>query len=399
VNEATWSDAEGQLRAGLEAELEVIGAEELPWYEGAEALQESRRTGDWQLRWQLRAFEQAIDAEDPVTAEAALEAAEQADSRELRALRWRLRWLRARLLLPMIAPWALLAGCAYGLGLLLDWLTRRRVKPSRRKRLGNPYVTGRPLRDAGLVYGREVILRRLLEVIQTGRPAYLTGERRIGKTTLLLQAGEAFERQGGVAVFADISGSVGDEAVKVVKRALRMSRAHEGKRLVLIDEIDALNNAAPEVLEALAELTRDEAVLVAGVGLDLSRSPWSVEILPVEPISREACCALLTEPVRGFCDWEKTALDAVVERAEGRPMVVQLYGFNCVERLNVTARRVIRVQDVEAVKEAVDRAWKTIQDHGLEGDIVPIDVDSARLELGRLLQELEELELLLGTRP
>jgi hypothetical protein len=28
---------------------------------------------------------------------------------------------------------------------------------------------------------------------------------------------------------------------------------------------------------------------------------------------------------------------------------------------------------------------------------VPIDVDSARLELGRLLQEIEELELMLGS--
>ncbi len=399
MNAATWFDAEGQLRAALQAELELIGAQDLPWHEAAEALEQSRRSGDWQLRWQRRAFEQALEAEDPVTAEAALEAAEVASGGELRALRWRLRWLRAGLLLPMIAPWALLAGCAYGLGRLLDWLTRRRVRPSRRKRLGNPFVTGRPLRNAGLVFGREAILRRLLEVIQTGRPAYLTGERRIGKTTLLLQAGEAFERQGGVSVFADISGSVGDEALKVVRRALRMSREHEGKRLVLIDEIDALNNAAPEVLEGLAEMTRADVVLIAGVGLDLERCPWAVEVLPVEPISHDACRALLTEPVQGYCSWEPTALDAVVELADGRPMVVQLYGLNCVERLNVLGRQVIQVQDVETVKEAVDRAWQAIQDHGLEGDIVPIDVDSARLELGRLLQELEELELMMGSRP
>ena len=202
-----------------------------------------------------------------------------------------------------------------------------------------------------------------------------------------------------MSVFVDISGSVGDEALKVVRRALRMSREHEGKRLVLIDEIDALNNAAPEVLEGLAEMTRADVVLIAGVGLDLERCPWAVEVLPVEPISHDACRALLTEPVQGYCSWEPTALDAVVELADGRPMVVQLYGLNCVERLNVLGRQVIQVQDVETVKEAVDRAWQAIQDHGLEGDIVPIDVDSARLELGRLLQELEELELMMGSRP
>ena len=388
---ATWSDAESQVRAGVELELERIGAE--PGYQGAVALERSRSSGDWQLRWQERAFEQAIVAEDPVAADAALRVLETHTLRS--GLRWRLRWLRFRLLFPMIGPWALLAAVAYGAGRLLDSLTGRRQRPRRRKRLEYPFVTGRPLRDAGLVYGREAMLGRLLEVVHAGGCAYLTGERRIGKTTLLLQVGEAFERQGGVTVFADISGSVDRGAVKVIRRVLRLAREREGRVLLLIDEVDALNSAEPETLERLARVTEGHAVLLAGVGLDLERCPWPVEVLPVEPLSTEACRGLLTEPTAGLCSWEEAALDAVLERADGRPMLVQLYGLNCVERMGMLGRRVIQLADVLAVRESVDRAWQTIQDHGLEADIVPIDVDSARLELGRLLHEIEELELML----
>ena len=132
-----------------------------------------------------------------------------------------------------------------------------------------------------------------------------------------------------------------------------------------------------------------------GVGLDLERCPWPVEVLPVEPLAPEACRSLLTEPVEGLCTWSDDAIDEVLERADGRSMVVQLYGLNCVERLGLLGRQRIVAEDVKAVSEAVDRAWQAIQDHGLESEVVPIDVDSARLELGRLLQEVHELELML----
>ena len=395
VRTATWTDAEGQLRAAVQAELARLDVGDVPWVEAAASLEESRRNGDWQLRWQTRAYEAAIEAEDPVSAEAALKMVESITGEAAPSLRWRLRWLRARLLLPMVGPWALLAAAAYGAGRGLDSLTRRRPRARQHKRLENPFVTGRPLRDAGLVFGREAMLRRLLDIVADGGAAYLTGERRIGKTTLLLQAGEAWERQGGIAVFADISGSVDQGSVKVVKRALKL--AGEGRLLLLVDEVDALNGADPEALSRLEELTRGHAVLIAGVGLNMERCPWDVEVLPVAPLTQEACRALLVEPVAGLCTWEDSALERVLEEADGRPMVVQLYGLNCVERMSLLGRTLVKSEDVDAVKEPVDRAWRAIQDHGLESEVVPIDVDSARLELGRLLQEIEELELMLGS--
>lgn len=395
IRQADWADAEAQIRAALDAELALLPPQD-DWMAEAEALEFSRTRGDWQLRWQGRAFDQAIDAEDPVAAEAALESIETIEGVPRPAMRWRVRGLRGRLLLPMVAPWALLAAAGYGAGRLLDAITRRRPRARRTRRVQNPFVTGRPLRDSGLVFGREAMLRRLLDIVEQGGRAYLTGERRIGKTTLLLQAGASFEAQGGVAVFADISGSVDQGAVRVVKRALKLARQKGGRLLVLIDEVDVLNHADPAALSRLAELTEGHPVLVAGVGLDLERCPWSVEVLPVEPLAPEACRSLLTEPVQGLCTWADAAIDDVLARADGRPMVVQLYGLNCVERLGLTGRKHIAAEDVVAVSEAVDRAWKAIQDHGLESEVVPIDVDSARLELGRLLQEVQELELMLG---
>ena len=103
IQQASWLDAESQLRAAVQEELDRLGLE--PDYEAALALEHSRKSGDWQRRWQQRAFEQAIVAADPVAAEAALQVLEPGASNS--NLRWRLRWLRLGLLLPMVAPWAL----------------------------------------------------------------------------------------------------------------------------------------------------------------------------------------------------------------------------------------------------------------------------------------------------
>ncbi|MCB9791367.1 MAG: hypothetical protein H6741_01455 [Alphaproteobacteria bacterium] len=423
--ELPWSEAERAMRLAVsEAMLEVDAPPpHEDWAEPLEVLEASRTNGPWQASWQLRVFDEAIAAGDVNAADEALGRAEQANGAPLSSERWRLFYLRIRTLLRQLAPWALAAVTAVGAGISVDTLASRRRRDPKTRVILNPYVTGRPLRDGKLVFGRDHILNTLVRGMREGRSYYLTGERRIGKTTLLLQIGELNRLAGGVSVFVDVAGSSGRQAVDVLERALRTQAraagvgehgsllevaerlAEKGPLRLMVDEVDALNQADEEPRALLRRIAlgpdAPASMIAAGVGFDLDRDEearrWRqhVEVLDVEPLSEEAARALLTEPVAGQVSWADAALDAVLEAADGRPMIIQLYGLNVVDRVGNQSRRKALLEDVSAVRPMVDKAWRSIQDHGLEDELIPVDIDMAQLELGRLRQEIDELERLL----
>ncbi|MCB9762584.1 MAG: hypothetical protein H6739_22485 [Alphaproteobacteria bacterium] len=426
--EHPWADAERAVRAAVAAEMSLIEAPSpaRDWAGAAQALERSRTQGLWQVRWQLRIFDAAIDIGDVNEARQALMLAEQADG-PFHGRRWQLRALQTVTLMRLILPWCVAAITAVGVGTLLDRAASRRRRGDGRARVVlNPYVTGRPLRDGKLVYGRDHILNTLVRGLREGRSYYLTGERRIGKTTLLLQVGELNRIAGGVSVFVDVAGTFGDQALGVLERSLRTAAraagvspdgsplriaarlAEKGPLLLLVDEVDGLNNASPEARAALRELglgpDAPGCIVAAGVGFDLHRDEearrWAqhLKVLDVEPLTDEAGRALLTEPVAGYLGWTPPAVEAVLTAADGRPMIIQLYGLNVVDRVGPLRRTRVLLQDVIEARPAVDKAWRAIQDHGLEDELVPVDVDMAQLELGRLCQEIEELERLLAVR-
>jgi len=86
-------------------------------------------------------------------------------------LPWRYTWLG----LPLLA----VLGISYwGYG---QWRARQAVR-----RGFNPYICGPPIHDEGMFFGREDILREILQIIHNNN-IIIYGERRIGKTTLLYQ--------------------------------------------------------------------------------------------------------------------------------------------------------------------------------------------------------------------
>jgi hypothetical protein len=161
----------------------------------------------------------------------------------------------------MFLPWLFALAAAGLVGFGLDALASRRAQGGRARTVINPYVTGRPLRDSRLVFGRDTIIRDVRRGLSEGESFYLTGERRIGKTTILLQVGELHRRAGGTSVFVDVAGSVGDQAQVVLQRALVQANRAQGlddggdamtlaRRLrergelaLMVDEVDSLNGA------------------------------------------------------------------------------------------------------------------------------------------------------------
>lgn len=416
---APWDEAERALRLAIAREMTITPAPSTDWQATAEALELSRVSGAWQTRWQLRAYEEALELGDASAAREALLAIGRSRPDLAGQRAWELDLLEVSWFFRLAAPWLFGAVAAAGLGVWLDALTWRRRRDHRERFLVNPFVTGRPLRDARLVYGREGVLRSLVADVAARRSVYLTGERRIGKTTLLLQVGEMHQRGGGLTVLVDVAGTSGDGARRALLRALdgaariagvqhsgeplAMARAlaAKGPVLLLVDEVDALNaaDAATRSLFRTVTLENDApAVMVAaGVGLNLDHGDparsWSdrIRVLPVGPLTDADARRLLIEPLADSLGWAPAALDAVLGEARGRPMLLQLYGMILVERLSASGARQIAPDDVAAAKPEVEKAWRTIQDQGLADEGVAVDVDTAQLELGRLCQEIEDL--------
>ncbi len=408
-----WAEAERVLQRTVVAELD--GQEARDGWELVEALERSVAEGPRAWRAREERYLAALAALDAQGASYEWGRLDElgAPGREGRSHRGLLMLWSALAFTPILVG---LAGVAAG---------RRFAQRGRRqrrrgaRRLANPYVTGRPLRSEELVFGRDALLDELVERVRGRRSGLLQGERRIGKTTLLLQLQTRLERGGAVALFVDLAGTSGDEAARAVQRALmsaarRLSLEAAGARaaaealaargdlVLLIDELDALQLADEDARAELRELMlvpgAPATALAAGVAPDFESDEearrWGELLprIPVGPLDSEHCRSLLTGPVAGKLSWSEGALVAVLERAEGRPMRVQLYGLHVTDRANLRRRGKVTVSDVSAVDAEVDRAWRAILDHGLGNELALVDLDAARLMLGRLGREIADLE-------
>jgi tetratricopeptide (TPR) repeat protein len=108
-------------------------------------------------------------------------------------------------------PWFLPAGFATSLSLVgLGFVVQRMRQRRALRRRFNPYIAGAPVLDASMFFGREKLLTRILNVLHHNS-LMITGERRIGKTTLLYHLKRALEVDEGTEyrffpVFTDLQG-------------------------------------------------------------------------------------------------------------------------------------------------------------------------------------------------
>ena len=71
----------------------------------------------------------------------------------------------------------------------------------------NPYVSGNPLKDQAQFFGREDIMRDVMQMLRhpEEKAIVLFGQRRIGKTTILLQLVQRLSAEGEFTpVFFDL---------------------------------------------------------------------------------------------------------------------------------------------------------------------------------------------------
>src|SRR5437879_11751042 len=77
----------------------------------------------------------------------------------------------------------------------------------RDRTLATPYFpVGGPVPAADLV-GREAYLRRLIERLEDGQHVLISGPRRIGKTSIIVEALRRIRRHGGHTAYVDCLGA------------------------------------------------------------------------------------------------------------------------------------------------------------------------------------------------
>src|SRR4026207_987845 len=88
-----------------------------------------------------------------------------------------------------------------------------------RMRPVNPYIVGNPIKDQSVFFGRQDIFRDVLQVLrQPGSNAIvLYGQRRIGKTSVLLQLEKQLRQEGE---FTPVYFDLQDKAAKSLSEVL-----------------------------------------------------------------------------------------------------------------------------------------------------------------------------------
>jgi len=305
-------------------------------------------------------------------------------------------------------PWFLPSAAASSLALLgLGYAAQRTRRRRALRSRFNPYIAGAPVLADDMFFGRQKLLARIMNVLHHNS-LMITGERRIGKTTLLHHLRKALEADEGTEyqffpVSTDLQGvpeSGFFEAVmsdvleqlplRPETRASLRHRpdreaydgrdfSHDLQRVVqdlvartpkkvklalLIDEVDVLNEYSERVNQRLRSIfmkTFSEHLVAIMSGVGIKRiwksegSPWYnfFDEIELNAFTREEAEALIRQPVEGVFRWSTEAVEAILAYSELKPYVIQKFCIHAVNQMIESGRTTISTADVEAVRPTV----------------------------------------------
>jgi ligand-binding sensor domain-containing protein len=143
-----------------------------------------------------------------------------------------------------------------------------------------------------------------------------------------------------------------------------------GKRLriiLLMDEMDVMSSYPSLVQQQLRRIFMREfaatlGAVVAGIQIskdwDRVESPWYnlFNEIALAPFTRDQAIDLFIEPVRGYYTCDPSAVEFVLDHANGRPYKIQQYGLEAVNHMLADGRRRITLADVEVAHLRIQAA-------------------------------------------
>jgi hypothetical protein len=273
----------------------------------------------------------------------------------------------------------------------------------------NPYIAGSPILNEKMLFGREKLLKRIMNTVHNNS-LLLYGPRRIGKTSLQHELKRRLESLNDpeflyIPVLIDLQGTseqrffrtVMEDVVEVCRPripdgstlslhvqdpkseyfgrefsrdlknlidALKATTAKQLKLVLLLDEVDVLNTYSDHVNQKLRSVFMKTFAdnLVAVMSGSYIKKEWASEGSPwynffeeieVPPLEREAASDLIREPVRGIFRYDPKAILSILEYSEGKPYLIQRFCIHVVNRIIENKRRRVTAADVEAVRDQV----------------------------------------------
>lgn len=304
----------------------------------------------------------------------------------------------------------------------VSWRTRHQERARKVTMLGhqrqalerhfNPYISGEPVRQIEMFFGRDDLLRKILNALHQNS-IMIHGERRMGKTTLLYQLAQALRAADDpvwvfIPVSTDLEGTPQErffyllmEAIwgvlqayltetpptlhvtgaspaaytdrefaadlrEILERVKQVVAPRNVRVVLMIDEMDVIDSYDRMTQLQLrrifmSPLAENLGAVVAGIQIskawDRVESPWFNLFIefPLEPFNDAQARILLTEPVRGVYEWDPAALDFVLAHADGRPYRLQQYALEAINRMLAAKRLRVMLEDVEAADDLLER--------------------------------------------
>lgn len=269
----------------------------------------------------------------------------------------------------------------------------------------NPYITGLPVINPEMFFGRTDILQKIIRRLHNDSFAVI-GLRRIGKTTLLYQLKSHLTSLDDpeyyfVPIFIDMQGipepnffhavmngivtglsqylstdvtpaldfaitrtnysdSAFDRDIGKIIKALQQSQpGKEVKLTLLMDEMDVLNSYDQRIQSQLRSIfihfTQNLRVVATGVNLDQEwkrhESPFynMLTFLPLGPLSPEEAQQLIVKPVKDRLFYDDEAIARILAATEGHPFRLQQLCSEIIGRMVEEKRKRVTLADVEAI--------------------------------------------------
>ena len=285
-------------------------------------------------------------------------------------------------------------------------LTRRRTKKFIYEQRYNPYVVGEAVHDPEMFFGRATAMQDIFQSIRNNSLC-LTGERRIGKTTLLEHIDknmavpffsffcnlesvkEAFffsrimqhlvnkvrsiwpESLPGLVLFEKERHEYDEidfeEDIESVLDFLRKNYAPDASVIMCLDEIDATQEFAPNIHQSLRNVfqTYHGMIRMVAAGVSIKRGEWRLPTSPwynffefkdVSELDRESAERLIIMPVIGFYSYDIGALDFIPYKTDSKPFYIQMICKKAINKILDEKRRKVTLEDVKTIYDNLIRS-------------------------------------------
>ena len=272
----------------------------------------------------------------------------------------------------------------------------------------NPYSTGTPMHDQEMFYGREKDMHYLQDNLIRKRKTVvvLYGQRRTGKTTVLLQLINTNAFGKHVPVLIDLQAisynmsiqSFLHRVANFIYKAMKerdlvicepkiedfhndpmlgfdrfldtVEERMEGRKLIwLVDEFEVLEDQVdkrklePEIFQYLRNIVQHRQsinILFSGTHqiTEYTRLYHSVffniaDHYQLSKISPEGAVALITKPVEGYLEYEPLAVTKIRQFADDQPYLIHLMCRAIVDYCNENRKPYVTINDVNVVLNKV----------------------------------------------